>query len=400
MDFRETEDQKMLRQMVRKFAENEVKPVALEYDHKENPKECYPWDLLKKASKLGLRTISMPAEYGGGGVKHLISLVIVVEELGAGDNGFASSVRHNIGLGAWMGVLCNREQKDEFFPKIIGDDTFLIAEAITEPNSGTDNILMIDVPGAAMQTLAEKKGDEYIINGSKHFISNGGVAKLYLLHTRTDRKLPLRQCRSIFLVTPDMPGFTVGTMHSKLGRRLIVSAELFFDDLRVAARNLVRKEGEASEFDRPAGFQTFLIPATILGTHRACYDAVVAYARMRVQGGKPIIRHQLVAAQLSEMRVRMEAARALLYRQAWCWENQYEYDPKLTVLIRAFINEVGGHMAYQLQEIYGAPAVDREMMIEKYTRDLLTMIHGPSTYSGLILAAPDWQPETKAPESR
>jgi alkylation response protein AidB-like acyl-CoA dehydrogenase len=94
----------------------------------------------------------------------------------------------------------------------------------------------------------------------------------------------------------------------------------------------------------------------------------------------------------------MEAARALLYRQAWCWENQYEYDSKLTVLIRAFINEVGGHMAYQLQEIYGAPAVDREMVIEKYTRDLLTMIHGPSTYSGLILAAPDWKPETSAPE--
>lgn len=117
MDFRETEDQKMLRQMVRKFAENEVKPVALQYDHKEDPKECYPWKLLKKASKLGLRTISMPAEYGGGGVKDLISLIIVVEELGAGDNGFASSVRHNIGPGAWMGVLCNREQKDDFFPK-------------------------------------------------------------------------------------------------------------------------------------------------------------------------------------------------------------------------------------------------------------------------------------------
>jgi len=395
MDYRETEAQGMLRQMVRKFAENEVKPAALEYDHKVNPEDCYPWDLLKRASELGLRTISLPKEYGGGGVKDLISLLIVVEELGAGDNGFASSVRHDIGLGAWMDVLCNKEQKDEIFPQMVKDDTFLISDAITEPNSGTDSILMGGVPGLAMQTYAERRGDEYVINGSKHFVSNAGVAKLYLLHTRTDRKLPLNQCHSIFLLKSDTPGLSVGKFHNKLGRRTILSAEVYFDDMRVPARYLVREEGGAARYEGLAAFQTFLIPATILGTHRACYDAVVEYGRLRIQGGKPIIRHQLVASQVSEMRVRMEAARALLYKQAWCWQNQYEYDAKLTALIRAFVNEVSGHLAYQLQEIFGAPAVDREMAIEKLTRDVLTTVHGPSTYSGLIKGAPDWEPETK-----
>jgi alkylation response protein AidB-like acyl-CoA dehydrogenase len=220
MDYRETEDQRMLRQMVRKFAENEIKPVSLEYDHKVDPKDCYPWDLLKKASKLGLRTLSIPTEYGGGGVKDLISYIITVEELGAGDNGFAASIRHTIGLSAWMDVLCNKVQKDEFFPKIVKDDTFVIADAKTEPNSGTDNTMMADVPGGALQTYAERKGDVYIVNGSKHFIANGGVAKLHLLHTRTDRKLPLNQSHSIFLVSPDTPGFKIGKFHSKLGSSL------------------------------------------------------------------------------------------------------------------------------------------------------------------------------------
>ena len=394
MDYRETDEQTMIRQMARKFVENEVKPVAMEYDHKTDPKDCIPWELLKKAAKLGLTKMAIPAEYGGGGVKDLISLMITVEELGAGDNGFAGTIRHAIGLTAWMDTLCNQQQKDEFFPKIVEDDAFLIAEAMTEPNSGTDNTLMAGVPGGAMQTYAEKRRNEYIINGSKHFISNGGIAKLILLHARTDRKLPLNRCRSVFLVPSNSPGLSIGKFHSKLGRRLINSAELFFDDMRVPERYLIQKEGEAAKYLRQVAFQAFLIPATMLGTFRACHDDVVAYARMRIQGGKPIIRHQLVAAEVSDMRVKIEAARALLYRQAWCWQNQYDYDPRLKILIRPLLNQISGHMAYQVQEILGAPGVDKEMRMEKYSRDLLTMIHGPSTYAGLIRGAPDWQMET------
>jgi len=131
-----------------------------------------------------------------------------------------------------------------------------------------------------------------------------------------------------------------------------------------------------------------------VGTLRDCHDEMVAHARTRVQGGKPIIRHQLVAAEISGMRSRIEAARALLYRQAWCWQNQYDYDPQLSILIRPMLNQICGHMAYALQEIFGAPGVDKDMRAEKLTRDLLTMVHGPSTYSGLVRGAPDWQLET------
>ncbi len=389
MDFRETEEQVMFRQTARKFAQNEIKPASLDFDKKPDPKDCFPWDLLRKASKLGFRTMSVPSEYGGAGVKDLISHIVVMEELSAGDHGFASCIRSAVALSSWMDMICNQQQKDEFFPKIVADDTFVIALAQTEPNSGTDNILMADVPGAAMQTFAERRGEGYIINGRKHFISNGGIAQLYLLHTRTDKKLPLNQCRSIFLVQPDTPGFSVGKFHNKLGRRLLMTAELFFDDLRVPARYLVGKEGEAARAERQAPFISFLLCACTVGTLRACYEACVEHARMRVQGGKPIIRHQLIAAELSEMRVRIEAARQLLYRQAWCWQNKYEYDPKLTILLRTFIDQVGGHIVFQMNDIFGGTGSDKDMYIEKYIRDLFTAFHGPSIGQGLITGAPD-----------
>lgn len=398
MDFREIEEQTMLRQMVRKFAQNEVKPVSVEYDKKVDPKECFPWELLRKASKLGLRTMSIPAEYGGGGIKDLISQIIVIEELGAGDNGFASCMRSAIGLASWMDVVCDQKQKEEFFPKMVRDDTFVMAFAITEPNAGTDNYLMADVPGAAMQTFAERKGDGYVINGTKHFISNGGIAKLYIVHARSDKKLPLNQCRSVFLVPSDTSGFSIGKVHNKLGRRLLMTAELFLDNIQIPARYLLGEEGGAARFLGKAPFLSFLICACTIGTLRACYEASVDYARIRIQGGKPIIYHQLIAAQLSEMRVRIEAAKALLYRQAWCLQNEYEYDPKVTLLIRTFIDQIGAHIVFQMNDILGGSGSDKEMITEKYIRDLYTSFHGPSIGQGLIRGSPDWQPETKGAE--
>ncbi len=394
MDFKETEEQAMFRQTARKFAQNEIKPISIEFDKRVDPKECFPWDLLRKASKLGLRTMSIPSEYGGAGVTDLLSHIIVMEELSAGDHGFGSCIRSAVGLISVMDVLCNKQQKDEFFPKIVLDDTFVLGVAQTEPNAGTDNILRAGVPGSAMQTFAERRGEEYIINGSKHFISNGGIAKLYLVHARSDKKLPLNQCRSLFLVPSDAPGLSIGKFHDKLGRRLLMNSELFFDDLHVPARYLIGKEGEAQKNEGKAPFIAFLLCACTIGTLKACYEAAVGYARIRIQGGKPIIRHQLIAAELSEMRVRIEAARFLLYRQAWSWQNKYDYDHKLTLLVRTFIDQIGGHIVFQMNNIFGGMGSDKDMYIEKYIRDLLTAFHGPSIGQGLITGAPDWQPET------
>ena len=177
-----------------------------------------------------------------------------------------------------------------------------------------------------------------------------------------------------------------------------MTAELVFNEMRIPARYLVGEEGQFAKHKSLAPFGSFLLPACSLGALRACYEAALDHARIRVQGGKPIVRHQLIAAELSEMRVRIEAARALLYRQAWCWQNQYEYDPKLTILLRTFVDQVGAHIVFQMNDILGGSGSDKEMITEKYIRDLFTAFHGPTIGQGLIRGAPDWQPETKGVE--
>jgi alkylation response protein AidB-like acyl-CoA dehydrogenase len=258
---------------------------------------------------------------------------------------------------------------------------------------------MADVPGVGMQTFAERKGQEFVINGMKHFISNGGVAKLNFIHARSDRKLPLNQCRSIFMVPSETPGFSIGKYHDKLGRRLLITAEMFLDDIHIPARYLIQKEGGAAQYSGKAPFLSFLVSGCTVGTLRACYDASVEFARIRVQGGKPIIHHQLIAAQLSEMKVRIEAARLLLYKQAWGFQNDPDYDPKLTILIRTFLDQMGTQIAFQMNDIHGGSGSDKDMITEKLIRDLFTSFHGPSIGQGLIRGAPDWKPLTAGAEA-
>jgi alkylation response protein AidB-like acyl-CoA dehydrogenase len=399
VEYRESEMQTMMRQLAREFALEQVKPVSVEYDRKTDPGECYPWELLEKASALGLRTMPIPEEYGGEGISDLLTYIFVIEELAYGDNGFASSLRSTIGNLTLMNALLREDQKKEWFPRVVADDRCLLAYANSEPNAGTDNLLMADVPGAATQTYAQKSGDEYVINGSKQFISNGGIAGLYILSCRTDKKLPLNQCRTIFLVPADTPGLSIGKFSDKLGRRLLLTAELMFDDMRIPARNLIGTEGRAAqEARRNPVTVDFLIPACSIGTLRACYDLAVEYAGGRVQGGKAIIHHQLVAAHLSEMRVRIEAARQLLYRQAWCWQNQHHYDSKLSLLLRTFIDQSAAQIVFQMNDVLGGMGSDRSMIAEKYIRDVYTSLHGPSIGSGLIRGAPGWQPKTEGLE--
>ena len=211
---------------------------------KQTRKNASPGILINKASKLGLRTLSIPEKYGGGGADY-VTLAIALEELGAADQGFATIIRGCYTESPRLLVETTKEQREEFLPKFLEDDSYLLALARTEPEAGTDSHFLYDAPGASIQTYAEKRGDEYIINGTKHFISCGGAAKLYFLYARTDKKLPISKCLSLFLVPSDTPGFTIGRFHDKFGRRLLPNAELVFQDARVPARYLVGREGEA-----------------------------------------------------------------------------------------------------------------------------------------------------------
>jgi alkylation response protein AidB-like acyl-CoA dehydrogenase len=275
--------------------------------------------LLKKASAVGLRTLALPKEYGGSACDQL-TLAIIVEELGAVDLGFASMIGQHTKYCDYLVNLCTEEQRSEWIPKLIKDATFLLAIGITEPDSGTDNQLPYDAPGAGMRTFAKRMGGEYIINGTKHFISNGGIAKLYFVYARTKEDVGITQGVSMFLVPHDTPGFSVARIHNKLGRRLLLNAELLFEDARVPAKYLVGEENKAWEmfYGQSPGINNTI--ACLVGAMRTCYEEALGYAKIRIQGGVPIIKHSIIGSKLTEMRIKVEASRALLWKNASSWD--------------------------------------------------------------------------------
>lgn len=389
MDYELNDEQIMLVQMVRKFAQNEVKPLSRELDAKLDPRQCFSWDLIRRASKLGLRLLSLPSEYGGGGITDQFTQVLVMEELGKADLGFGSIFRSQISLLDMLVKLCNKDQKEEFIPKIVQDDTYLLAICMVEPDAGTDANLPYDAPGASIRTFAEKIGNEYVINGRKHFTSNGGAAKLYFVYARTDRKLPVSKSASCFMVPSDNQGFSIGSVHNKLGRRLLMNAEEVFEDARIPTRYLVGKENNAWEERKTLGPVMLLHSAVQVGTLITCYEEALAYAKIRVQGGKPIIEHTNIAAKLGEMRVKIEAVRGLIRWDALRWDNNHDFDPKFNFLIKAFADEVALSVINHTVDIFGGMATDIELPIPKYVRDIYTVLHGFGTAEmNLVKGAP------------
>jgi acyl-CoA dehydrogenase len=404
MDFKLTDVQEMTRDMVRDFAQNEVKPAAIILDKNAKPEDCIPWDLLKKASKLGLRTAAIPEEWGGEGADYT-TLALILLELGKADHGFASIIRGSYTESPRLVHELSAEQRDEWLPKFLKDDTFLLGLGRTEPDAGTDSHFLYDEPGKSIQTYAELQGDEYVINGTKHFISSGGAAKLYFLYVRTDKKGPISTSMSVILVPSDAPGFTIGRYHNKFGRRLLPNAELVFQNCRVPAKNLIGIAGDAwgSEGEGGGGPQKdwtkgpgapppfgLLGAAVNLGTVIACYEEALNYCRQRIQGGRPVIEQQHVAIDLARMKVQIAAAEALLFKCCFAWEQRYDYDPKMGMLFKAFVDEIGLSIASKSISLFGGMGTgDDDFPISKYVRDVYTFLHGFSTTEvALLIGAP------------
>lgn len=378
MDNLLNEEQLMIQSTARDFAQKEVKPRVRELDAKTDPKDCFSWDLVKQASRLGFRTLNLPAEYGGGGIKSELTQAIVIEELAAADLGFASIFRSQLCLTGMLMRQCNKKQIEEFAYKLGEDDTFLLGACMTEPNHGTDTGLAYDSK-ETIETFAEKKGDEYIINGNKQFTSNGSVAKLYFVYARTRKDVLLSKGLSLFMVPSDIPGFSIGHVHNKLGRRCLLNGEEIFDNVHIPVRYLVGTENNALEERKGAGPATLSHAAGILGTLRACYEESLDYAKNRVQGGKPIIGHHTVAAKLGAMKVSLEALRRLLWWHATCWDNGKDFDHRMDWLIKGYADEVAIDIIHKTMDIFGGMATDKEMVIEKLVRDVCTILHGFGT---------------------
>ncbi|MED5580119.1 MAG: acyl-CoA dehydrogenase family protein [Nitrospinota bacterium] len=379
MDFKLTEEQKALVDLARDFAEKEIRPVAKELDKEPDPLKRFPWDVLEKGSKLGLRTLALPTELGGAGAD-VLTLCLVGEELAWGDLGTAVTFDQTWKITHLFETLTNEEQKSKYLSRFLEDDLFHLAVAMTEPSGGSDNIIPFDSPDAGVKTTAVPDGDDWIANGKKQYISNGGVAKLYIVAMRTDPSKGVSEGMTYFLLDPSMEGFEIGKFHDKLGQRLSLNAELLFKDCRIPDKNRITEVNKAMEARK-----TFVLgsnieaAATVLGTARASHEDALEYARNRVQGGKPIIEHQAVGFMLCDSFAEYQASRQMLHYAAWTISDRNSYDPKIGFLTKSFVSEASFRIATRSMEVWGGMGYMTEAPMEKYLRDVTSFLHSDGT---------------------
>jgi alkylation response protein AidB-like acyl-CoA dehydrogenase len=323
MDFTLSNEQRAWQMTARKFAEEEVRPISLERDAIADARETFEWEIIRKGSKLGFRTLAVPKEWGGHGTD-FVTQALVMSELARADSAISKTFSQCWKWSHLIAATCTDEQKRRFLTPFLEDDTFLLGKGITEPGAGSDNRLPPEDPRTGLKLRAERDGEDWILNGEKCFIANGSVGKLFFIDARTDPHAPLRQGTTMFLVPRDTPGFRIGKVFNKNGWRFYQNAEMIFENARVPHANVVGpvngrdpKTGQAG--DRTGGdlFGDLELAANVLGV---CDDAcamAITLARTKHQGGRALFDQQLVQLKLNRMYCLTEALRSYVLRVAW-----------------------------------------------------------------------------------
>ncbi len=358
LDYRLTDEQAAIRDLARTIADNELRPVAAEYDRSGE----FPWPVVRKMAETDLFRTFIPEAYEGiAGDTPTMNLVLVTEELSKACGGIALALA-GTALGTMPILLgASDEQKRRFLPAIAAGKR-LAAFALTEPDAGSD--------AAGIRTTARKDGDHYVLNGTKQWITNGGEAEIYTVLALTNPAKGPRGA-SMFIVEKDSPGFTFGKKEDKMGIRASATRELHFEDCRVPAANLVGREGTGfitamRTFDasRPG------VGAQALGIAQGALDLAVAYACERRQFGSPISAFQGLRFQLAQMATEVEAARALIYATA----RHIDAGPKdrstmYSAMAKLFASDVAVKVTVDALQVFGGYGYMRDYPIEKYMRD-------------------------------
>ena len=355
MNFQLTDEQEMLRKMVRDFAKKDVEPTAAERDEEER----FDRDIFDKMAELGLTGIPWPEEYGGIGSDY-VSYVIAVEELSRVCASTGVTLSAHLSLCSWpIFTYGNEEQKKNFLTRLATGEA-LGAYALSEPGAGSD--------AASMKTVAKKDGDDYILNGNKVWITNGGVADLYLVFAKTDVEAKHKGI-SAFIVEKGTEGFTFGKKEKKLGIRSSPTTELIFENCRVPKENMLGAEGE--------GFKIAMstldggrngIAAQALGIAQGALDAAVDYAKEREQFGKPIAQNQGISFKLADMATDIEAARLLTYQAAWLESNGLPYG-KQSAMSKLFAGDAAMRTTVEAVQVFGGYGYTKDYPVERYMRD-------------------------------
>ncbi|KAF0108077.1 MAG: acyl-CoA dehydrogenase domain-containing protein [Anaerolineaceae bacterium] len=374
MDFQMTEEHKMLRQMVRNFAEKEIAPRAEEIDATDQ----FPADLFKRMGELGIFGLPFDEKYGGSGGDYL-GQVIALEEIARVSGTMA------IILDAQTSLCCEplylfgtEEQKLKYLPPLLSGEK-IGAFGLTEPQAGSD--------AGATRTRAVREGDEWVLNGQKIFITNGSLADVVVVTAKTDPEKGTKGI-SAFIVEKGTPGFKPGRDEKKMGLKGSVTSELFFENCRIPAGNLLGKENE--------GFKQFLttldagrvaIAAMALGLAQGAYEKAVAYAKEREQFGQPIAKFQAIQWMIAEMATDIDAARLLVNRAAWLKMQGQRFTLE-AAMAKFFATEASERVCYKAIQIHGGYGYTRDYAVERMYRDqrLCAIGEGTNEIQRLVIA--------------
>ena len=373
MDFSLTEEQDQIKQMVREFAESEIKPHLMQWDEKQH----FPVDKFKQAGELGLLGVTQPEEYGGAGLSY-IDYVNIIEELGVVDSGFALSIAaHNSLCTGHIYIAGNDEQKHKWLPKLTSGE-WIGAWGLTEPGSGSD--------AAGLLTTAVKDGNEWVLNGTKNFITNATYANMAVVLAITNRKD--KHPVTAFAIEMDRKGIRPGKKENKLGMRVSDTAELILEDCRVPAANVLGKEGYGFiDAMRVLDGGRISIGALAVGIARGAYEAARDYSKQRTAFGQPISGFQAIQFMLADMATEIDAARLLCYRAA-TMKDRGERVTQASAMAKLYASEVAVRATEKGVQIFGGYGFIKDFPAEKYYRDvkLCTIGEGTSEIQRMVIA--------------
>ncbi|MDU5110326.1 MAG: acyl-CoA dehydrogenase [Clostridium sp.] len=374
MNFQLTREQELVKQMVREFAVNEVKPIAAEIDETER----FPMENVEKMAKLGMLGIPFSKEYGGAGGDTL-SYIMAVEELSkvCGTTGVIVSAHTSL-CASLIDQFGTKEQKEKYLTDLATGKK-LGAFGLTEPGAGTD--------AAGQQTVAVKDGDNYILNGSKIFITNGGVAETFIIFAMTDKSKGTRGI-SAFIVEKDFEGFSIGKKEDKLGIRASSTTELVMSNCIVPKENLIGQEGKGFGIAmKTLDGGRIGIAAQALGIAEGAFEEAVNYMKERKQFGRPLSAFQGLQWMIADMDVKIEAAKHLVYKAAWLKDNKLPYSVE-AARAKLYAAEVAMDVTTKAVQIFGGYGYTKEYPVERMMRDakITEIYEGTSEVQKMVIS--------------
>src|SRR6266404_1929372 len=380
-----SEEQRMMRDACRAFVNDFVTPFIRKNWQREwsmKPEDRLPREILEQAHKIGIRTLGVPEEFGGTPLDpktEVQTFAMISEEISRGDAGLSDKLVQIWKVSVLLRNIAPRHLQELWFPRIAEDPTFLLAHCLTEPRGASDRWLPYDVPETMMHTRAELKGDKWVINGRKHFISNGYDAKLYVVYATTKPGAGMTKGTSSFLVPRDTPGLSVARCNETLGGRFLKKGEIVFEDCAVPKDHLLVENialSKAGVYFRPG---KIIQASKNLGIAVSAFEKTADYVQNYVQGGRTLIKHQAVAIRLAEMATKIEAVRALMQHAAEAVDDNAPDAEALCNMAKYFASEEILKVALHAVELHGGNGMMLDFGVEKLLRDAAIFPHMDGT---------------------